>query len=289
MQADGRFVEHVEHAGGAVAHGTGQLHALAFAGRQGRSGAIEREVAESELQQPTGHIEEGFADVRRHRAHVGPERSGHATHPVHRRVQGHRARLGEIQSAHPWGARRLAEPRAAAIRAGFLLEEPCHAFQPLLVLGIGERILEGVQGVEIREVDFGEVVACLRLVQDVLLDGRAIEDDVAFFGGEVLERHVGAHAHRAGDLFHQVPHQRTPWQHRALVDAFRFVGYERRAVHLAHDAGAGAGRACAGRVEGQGFSAGRVKFLAAIRADDGQAGGHVESRFVVCTAMRAHM
>ena len=32
MQADGRLVEHIQHAGGAVAHGTGELHTLAFAG-----------------------------------------------------------------------------------------------------------------------------------------------------------------------------------------------------------------------------------------------------------------
>ena len=32
VQADGRFVEHVEHAGGAVAHGAGQLHPLALTG-----------------------------------------------------------------------------------------------------------------------------------------------------------------------------------------------------------------------------------------------------------------
>ena len=34
VQTDGRFVQHIQHAGGAVAHGPCQLHPLALAGGQ---------------------------------------------------------------------------------------------------------------------------------------------------------------------------------------------------------------------------------------------------------------
>ena len=46
MEADRGFVQHVEHAGGAVAHGARELHALALAGGEGGTCAVEREVAE---------------------------------------------------------------------------------------------------------------------------------------------------------------------------------------------------------------------------------------------------
>ena len=49
VQADGGLVQHVEHAGGAIAHGARQLHALAFAGGQRGACAIERQIAQSQL------------------------------------------------------------------------------------------------------------------------------------------------------------------------------------------------------------------------------------------------
>ena len=47
MQADRGFVQHIEHTGGAVADGSGQLHSLAFAGGQGGGRAIQGQVAEA--------------------------------------------------------------------------------------------------------------------------------------------------------------------------------------------------------------------------------------------------
>ena len=44
VQADGRLVQHVEHAGGAVADRAGQLHALALTGGEGGRGAVQGEV-----------------------------------------------------------------------------------------------------------------------------------------------------------------------------------------------------------------------------------------------------
>ena len=182
-----------------------------------------------------------------------------------------------------------AQSSAAAIGAWLLLEEPGHALQTFPVLGLGERILHRVHGVEVGEVEFGEIVAFLRLVEDVLFDGRPVEYDVAFFGRELAERHVGAHAHRTAHLFHEVPHERAPWQHSAVVDAFRLIRDQGRAVYFAHDAGAGAGRAGAGRVEGERFSTGRMEFLATADTSNGQSGRHVQRGLVARPAMRAHV
>ena len=47
VHADRRFVEHVEYAGGLVAHRAGELHPLALAGRKGGGGAVETQIAET--------------------------------------------------------------------------------------------------------------------------------------------------------------------------------------------------------------------------------------------------
>ena len=51
VQADRGLVHHVEHARGAVAHGSRELHALALAGGERRARAVEREIAKAELEQ----------------------------------------------------------------------------------------------------------------------------------------------------------------------------------------------------------------------------------------------
>ena len=47
MQADGRLIQHIEHAGGAVADGPGQLHPLALTGGEGRGRAVKRQIAQT--------------------------------------------------------------------------------------------------------------------------------------------------------------------------------------------------------------------------------------------------
>ena len=49
VQADRGLVEHVQNARRAVAHGTGQLHALPLAGRERGTGAVEREIPQAKL------------------------------------------------------------------------------------------------------------------------------------------------------------------------------------------------------------------------------------------------
>ena len=47
----------------------------------------------------------------------------------------------------------------------------------------------------------------LGLIEDMLLHGRAVEDDVFFLFGQVLEGNVGTYAHGAADVRHQGPHE----------------------------------------------------------------------------------
>jgi len=182
-----------------------------------------------------------------------------------------------------------AQSGTSAVGAWSLLEKSSHALQAFLVLGFGERVLHRVYGVEVGEIEFGEIVAFLRLVKNMLFDGRPVEYDVTLFGRELAERHVGAHAHRAAHLLHKVPHERAPWHHRTVVDTFRLIRHQGRTVHFAHNAGSGAGRAGAGRVESERFGSGRVEFLATASTGDGQTGRHVQRRLVARPAMRAHV
>ena len=149
---------------------------------------------------------ERLADGDRHGAQVLGERFRDAIYPGHGFVERHLARLRQVYTAHERASRRRRQARALAIRARPLGQEAGHARQALLVLRLCQRVLHGVDGVVVGEVEFGEVVALLRLVQDVLFLGGAVEDDLALFGRQVAERHVKAHVHLAAHLFHEVPH-----------------------------------------------------------------------------------
>ena len=47
VQTDARLIEHIEHAGRAVAHGAGQLHPLALTGGKGRGRAVKRQITQT--------------------------------------------------------------------------------------------------------------------------------------------------------------------------------------------------------------------------------------------------
>ena len=102
----------------------------------------------------------------------------------------------------------------------------------------------------------------------MLLHGGAVVDDCLFFGREVPEGHVRAHAHRAADVRHERPHEALPGRDRTFVDRLRFVGDERCPVHRAHEPRARAGRACPAAVEGEVFRGRRPEMRAADRADE---------------------
>ena len=289
VQADRRLVEHIEDAGRAVAHGTGQLHALPLAGRERGAGAVEREIPQAKLHKAARHIEERLADVARHGLHRLGQLLRHIAHPHDSIVERKRTCLGQRQAAHARSPRTLGQSCARAVAACSLMQEFCHACQAFFVLGLGQGVLHRVHGVVIGEVELGEIVARLGVIQDMLLHGRTVEDDVTLRSRELVERHVGAHAHRACDLLHEVPHKAAPGLDRALVDGERLVGHQARKVHLAHHARATAGGAGAAGVEREVLGVGCVKVVAARGAGDGLAGRHIERRRAAGPAMRAYV
>ena len=288
VQTDGRLVQHVQHAGGSVAHGAGQLHALALSGGQRGARAIEREIAQPQIDEAARRVLERLDDVVRHRAHLGRETIGHGVRPGDQLVEGLRGRLGQVDARNLREARLRGEARAVALGADALLEEAGHAPQTLFVLHLRQRVLHGVDGVVVGEVQLGEGVGLLRLVQDVLLLGWAGKHDVALGGRQLVEGHVGAHAHLARDLLHEVPHERAPGRDGAFVDGEPLVGHQRVQVHGAHDARAVALGAGAAAVEGQVLRAGAEELHAADGARDRALGGDVQ-RGRHAVAVRAHV
>ena len=116
-------------------------------------------------------------------------------------------------------ARSLGKTRATTVAAWPLAQKARNAFEPLIVLNLGERIFDGIDGVVIGEVERRGALAVFGNVENVLLNRRAVEHDIALLRRELAKRHVGAYAHLAGDLLHQIPHERTPGKHRTLVDS----------------------------------------------------------------------
>ena len=91
VKADGGFVQHIEDAGGAVAHGARKLHALAFPGGERGGGAVERQIAKAQFHQSLCHRLEGSADALRHGAHGLRQRRRHVRHPIHQFRERHPA------------------------------------------------------------------------------------------------------------------------------------------------------------------------------------------------------
>ena len=82
MQTDGRFIQHIQYAGGAVAHGPGQLHPLALARTEGGGCAVERKIAQAKVHQTPGCVIERLADAFGHGPHGLRERCRHSRHPL---------------------------------------------------------------------------------------------------------------------------------------------------------------------------------------------------------------
>ena len=89
MQADGRFVQHVEHAGGPVPHGPRQLHPLPLSGGEGGGGAIKGQIAQAQIHEPLCYGLEGFADALRHGTHFFREGKGDVRYPLDKFGKGH--------------------------------------------------------------------------------------------------------------------------------------------------------------------------------------------------------
>ena len=93
MQTDGRLVQHIQNARGAVPHRPGQLHSLTLSGRKRGGRPVQGQVSKPQLHQPLCHGLEGFTDTLRHGTHFLRQRSRHAVHPLHQLSQSHPAGL----------------------------------------------------------------------------------------------------------------------------------------------------------------------------------------------------
>ena len=98
VQANGRLVQHIEHARSAVAYRPGQLHPLPLPGGESGCRPIQRQVSQPQIHQPFGHILKGLADVFRHGPHLSRQGGGHPGHPFHQPGQRHPADLVQRES-----------------------------------------------------------------------------------------------------------------------------------------------------------------------------------------------
>ena len=123
----------------------------------------------------------------------------------------------------------------------------------------------------------------------MLLLGRPVKDDVALGRSQLVKWHIGTHAHLTGNLLHEIPHERAPGKHRALIDGLGLIGNQTRLVYLARDTGAATSRARAAAVERQVLGTRCVELATARRTPERQACRHVEARLHTRTAVRAHV
>ena len=280
MQPDGGLVQYVEDAGGAAAHGAREGHALTLAVRKRLAGTVEGEVSQPQLLQPLDWLGHLARDGVAHRAHLWRKPRGHARQPLAQLVQRQGRHLSEVAPVDGGRSRLLGEPRAVAVGAHRLAEELRHARHALLVLRFRQRVSHGVHGAVVGEVQLGGMVFVLGDVQDVALLHGTVQHDVLLGIGQIFVGHIDAHAHFAGHLRHERPHEVAPRCYRALFQGKVGVGDERGLVDVAHDTGAAAGGARAAAVEGEVLGGGAVEFHAAGGAGNGQLGGHVQGRRV---------
>ena len=278
MQANGGLIQHIEDTAGAVAHRPGQLHPLPLPGGEGGGRPVQGQIVQPQLHEAPGRVPEGFTDPLRHGAHLLRQGGGDPVHPDREIRQGHGAGLVQGDAPEPGRPGGLRQAGAAAFGADALLQKLLHPLHALLVLHLGEGVFHGVGGVEVGEIHVPRGAAGLVLVDDVLLHRGAVKDDVPLLLGEILEGHVGAHAHLPGDVLHQGPHQGLPGGHGALVDAEGFVRHQGSLVHGADDAGAVAALAGTLAVEGQLLRPGSVELLPADGAGEGPLRRHVHGR-----------
>ena len=147
MQTDGRFIQHIKHAGRPVADGAGKLHALAFAGgeRGGRSGR----GSGSQAPDPSAERRH-FGNESQMLFAIGCISFGRlsgtpATHCT-KSDQRHAGRLHPAICRAVWGR---VPPRSGGVppQSGqtSCLQKFFHALHALFVLDLGERVFDGIR------------------------------------------------------------------------------------------------------------------------------------------------
>ena len=290
VKPDRGFVQHIEDARRAVSHGARQLHALPLARRERRARAVEREVGKTQIHEAPCGRPKGFGEIFRHRAHGFGKRRGEPLDPAGEVLERHAAGFVQRDSRDFRRPGRSGESSAPAVGTRNRAQEAFDPLHPLFVLHLREGVFHRVDRVEEGEVQGRRAFSVLGTVEDVLLDGGTFKDDFPFFGREVAEGNVRAHAHGAADVRHEGPHERVPGRDRPFVDREALVGHEGRAIDRAHDARAAASLARPASVEGQLFGRGREKVRAALGTDEFLSGRDVRrgrDAVAVGTAVRS--
>ena len=154
MQADRRFVQNIQHSGGAVTYRTGQLHPLPLSGRQGGGRPVQSQISQTELHQPLGGGAEGVADAFRQGAHLRRQGIGHPFDPFIQLRQGHGAALRQRDPPQQRRTCLFRKPGAPALGANVLFQELFHPLHPFFVFNLGQRIFYGVGSAVVGEIQF---------------------------------------------------------------------------------------------------------------------------------------
>ena len=117
VQADGRLVQHVQHAGQAAADLAGQADALRFAAGQRRRRPAQRQVIEADVDQELQPVARSRAAARRPPAAAAASASAPGTAPARRPAAGRTARRASARAGRRrTGSGRPRRRRAAASR-----------------------------------------------------------------------------------------------------------------------------------------------------------------------------
>ena len=118
VEADGRLVQHVEHAGEAGADLRGEADALALAAGQRAGGAGEREVIEPDIDQEIQPLADLLQDADGDLVLLLGQRLGQVGEPGHRLADGEVGDLGDVERVELDRQRLGLQPLAVAGRAG---------------------------------------------------------------------------------------------------------------------------------------------------------------------------
>ena len=267
MQPDRRFIQHIQDARGTVADGTGQLHPLPFTGGKRLGSPVQRQIAQPQIQQPPCRFGKRIDDAFRHRNHLFRQQAGHTRHPFRQTGKRHLAGFIQRNATQFRRSCRIRKTGSVTVGANVFFQEFFHPFHALLVPDFRQGVFNGINRVEIGEVEFSGLIGTFGLVQDAPFFRRSVIDDVFFLFGEFAKPNVCAHAHFAADIRHQRPHQGIPGRDRSLIDGKGFIRHKSRPIDCPYCSRSIAGTAGALAVEGQLFGGRGVKPGTTFRAD----------------------
>ena len=95
-----------------------------------------------------------------------------------------------------------------------------------------------------------------------------MKDNVFFLVCQVLERNVGAYAHRSAYILHERPHECVPWRYCTFVYGEILVRDECGFVYCTDSSCTVASPACSLAVERQIFSSRRIEMFSAYGTDE---------------------